>query len=452
MISESIEKLISSLEQVSKQKREMQSKDAVLMMSTKFVDMVEKSTDTTSLSKAMLKANRMAMSMGMPELAQQVNNLGQIKQAEFLHGQSERIKLEKANLYKNIYGDTEILYNNEYIKLNSTKEFQDIQYLDPEVQQMAYEGLAKKYKTDLVNELDISDRNNPILKTYNINAATGEYKLYRKYSRTSSGMYDDLMTKDEIDQMQEPIEITRYMNELNLQKEQRNYAASMRNMDLTQPKPTQVRIVGDDGQERDVAAYWIAKDNKYYSYADNKDITKDMVSTKTYKNTESNGLRNSDVTMKENAMKKSGQELFNQIYNRGFITDEVFENYEKVAGKEAAKSLKTNIMGYTTGSFTTINPLEVIKALSLTQPTNDKTKSWLDELATKDKVIATSLMELRNRRYEYDKTLEKRSKEILDKTGTTKATENLINKMQDTTKANTMTGDDFLKDTWGKKR
>lgn len=397
MITESIEKLVSTLEQVGDRKRQLQAEDAMLLMSTKFVDSIEKATDITSLSKAMLHANKTAMSMGMPQMAQMINNLGHIKQSEIVHGKTETINQQKAGIYSKLYGDTMVLDQGEYKPLSKVKEYEEGLSLDPELQPQFYEGLAKKYKTELIKELDLTDAKQPMLKVWSFRGDTGEMRLEQQLAKTSTGLYDNLLTEDDIEQMDQPPEVLRYFNQQKLKDLDKQRLMQDDYLRMNKPLPTQVRIIDDTGNEREIPAYYVPSKNKYFSYDDNTDITTQLVSIKTYKSSDPKDIKEAEVNAARKRSYNKARDLFNAFDRTGLITPEVIKSIAKRTGLET-EQLEMAYKQYKLGMNPQFNPEQFLLAGHEAQATPEK--GWLDIIAEKDETIELMVEDYRQAKRE----------------------------------------------------
>ena len=97
MINESIQYLVESLDKAATRKRALEAEDTMLLLGAKFVDEINSTDSIQGLSKTLLKANKMAYSMGLPQMASQINNLGQLKQKELLQGKSDMLNQQMAD-------------------------------------------------------------------------------------------------------------------------------------------------------------------------------------------------------------------------------------------------------------------------------------------------------------------------------------------------------------------
>jgi hypothetical protein len=195
MVLEALQNFAQSMEKVSQRNKQLQGEDIQFLLGTKFVDQIQAATDPKSLSEAMLNANRISYQLGVPQLAQDVNNLGRIKQQELAQGKTDALNLQTAEATERVLGSQMVTNDKgEYVPLRSMDTWKDIQHADPSIRAELYNTIAAHNKTKLQSVVDDSDKNNVMLKRYATNLDTGESTLVSQLKRTESGQWTDLFT------------------------------------------------------------------------------------------------------------------------------------------------------------------------------------------------------------------------------------------------------------------
>jgi len=326
MITEALQKLTNTLGQVQDRRRKIEAQDTMMLLGTKFVDDIQGATDTTKLSSAMLNANKISFALGVPELASQINNLGQIKMQEIAQGKSDKLNEQKATVMRTILKDQKVLIGDEYTTLGTTQEFKQIESMEPALQADAYKVLADHHRTQIVSAIDTSGgMNKSMLKRYAI-GPNGEQKLVQEIKPTESGFMSYLTGSSVGTPTFEPAELVEFKSKLQeyqwKKKEEReefNYRQSVQKHDADKPKLQQVQF--SDGSTG--FAVWAPAEGEYGRFHDTKtgkDITDNVVG-KGYKDSSTaDDLKRGDVVQADSKRLKAAWEVLNQLIIEGKVS------------------------------------------------------------------------------------------------------------------------------------
>ena len=347
MINESIQYLVESLDKAATRKRALEAEDTMLLLGAKFVDEINSTDSIQGLSKTLLKANKMAYSMGLPQMASQINNLGQLKQKELLQGKSDMLNQQMADVTRDFVGSQKVIVDGKSVPLKNTEDFKKGEALDASVQVEYYKKLLEDRKTEVISQLDISDPGNPMLKQYRIDPKTGNQITELQLSRGTTGFYDDLLTPGVIENMPEPYQISQFKNDMALKENQRKESLQtwitqqdiMDNRNASKGKLTDVIIIDDQGKtvQRPAIVFPATNKNPYGRVVDPKtheDITDKLASTKTYKSTQDR-LKTTDKREARTEAFLAGKELFEEISRRGLISGDVIENVAEATDRKS---------------------------------------------------------------------------------------------------------------------
>lgn len=330
MITEALQKLTNTLGQVQDRRRKLQVEDTMMLLGTKFVGDIQQATDTTTLSSAMLNANKMAFALGVPELASQVNNLGHIKMQEIVQGKSEKLDTQKAIVMKSILKDQKVLIGDEYTTLGTTQEFKQIEALEPALQADAYKILADNHKTQIVSAIDTSGgMNKAMLKRYAV-GPNGEQKLVQEIKPTENGFMSYLTGNTSGVPVVEPAELVEYKSKLQeyqwKKKEERDeflFRQSVQEHESDKPKLQQVQFSnGTVGY-----ALWNPKSQKFTSVQSKEDIT-DQVIGKGYKQTKEDQIKRGDIVGARQDKRNAAWMLINSLVNEGKISADDINKFD----------------------------------------------------------------------------------------------------------------------------
>ena len=195
MVLEALQNFAQSMEKVNQRQQKLQGEDIQFLLGTKFVDQIQGATDPKTLSEAMLNANRIAYQLGVPQLAQDVNNLGRIKQQELAQGKSDALNLQTAEATERVLGGQMVTNEKgEYVQLRSMNSWKDIKNADPAIRTELYNTIAAHNKTKLQDIVDDDDKNNVMVKRYATNMDTGESTLVGELKRTGTDTWTDLFS------------------------------------------------------------------------------------------------------------------------------------------------------------------------------------------------------------------------------------------------------------------
>ena len=378
MITEALQNLANSISQRQERKRTLEAEDTMFLLGSKFVNEIQGATDTQSLSTAMLKANKIAYSLGVPQLASQINNLGQIKHQELIQGKTDKINLQQASAIKDIYGDQKVLVNNQYVSLNSLDEFKKGESLDPSVQSQYYRSLADKYKTSIVNQLDTSNVKNPMLKVWA--ERNGERVLLKEYHRTKSGFYDDLLTKDTIENLPTPPEITEFQSKMSEFQYKRQVSLADDDMRYYKPQLRDIDVEDESGNLKRVPV-WITPPSKSnpngkFVTPTGEDVTDKVVNSRAQRPSTTAVLKSADVNLARKASYSQARDIFFALTNKGHITEDILNTLAEKSAIDKDQ-FKTAVQQYQLG----INPrLNVEAFLNSLQENIDTSKDQKEGL------------------------------------------------------------------------
>jgi len=94
----SFNQLGSSLSQYAGRQREQKHKKRMAILGAEFSKRIAEVKDVNELTGLMLKANELSSVMEVPELAQQINNLGRLKQMQLLDAKKQLAAGQYLNL------------------------------------------------------------------------------------------------------------------------------------------------------------------------------------------------------------------------------------------------------------------------------------------------------------------------------------------------------------------
>ena len=433
MITEALENLVNTLGQVQDRKRKLQTQDTMLLLGSKFVGEIEKATDTQTLSTAMLKANRIAFTLGIPELASQINNLGQIKQQELVQGKSDRLSLQQAQAYRNFYGNETVLSNGEYKNLNTIDEFNQGENLDPALQPQYYQQVANKYITELKQELDISKGVEKPMVTMTAYRKDGtERKVLKEISRTEAGWMEHLLKNDAYDLVPTPQEVTQFQSEMAMDRfkkseenKQWEYRQSRQEHAYNQPQLRDVEITDDLGNSKKVPV-WITPPTKQnpngrFVTPQGEDITNRVSASKTYKDMQSQ-LKVTDVKLASSNAYFKSKEVFDKLLSKGYITKDVIKAVAKAQGVDS-DIYKEAVNQYAIGMNKNFNVQAFLYAaqknvdVSEQQIEGQSKQGWLQVIGRTDNDIQLLLDDWYQLREHSEKLSKSKSKNDYEKTG-----------------------------------
>lgn len=334
-VMEALETLTSTMESVSGRKRKLEFDDTMMLLGTKLTTMIESAKDSQSLSTTMLKSNRIATALGVPEFAAQINNLGRIKQTEILQGETEELQRQKSNSLKNLYGKMKVLNEGEYVELNQLEEFRKGESLDPNLQPEYYKSVADKYRTNITRQVDFTNMNKPMLKVYA--ERDGEQQLVKSYAPDAQGGFFDLLTTSDTEDnltIPTPSEVVQFQNEMTLAQERTRRSLLDDEIRAKKPTMTQVVIADEQGQPKSVSVLLYPPTKSFpfgraLEFGTGKDYTEQVTNVKPSRARVSDVIKSSDVRLGRSTRYSLQQELFTQLQTGGFFTEEVREQVAK---------------------------------------------------------------------------------------------------------------------------
>ena len=319
-ILEVVNSLSETIDKNTQRSRQLNDYDVSTLLGTAFATEIQNATTMSDLTKAMLKANKISMAVGMPRLAGMINNLGQIKQAELAGIKNEQMELQKANSMKQLVG-SQVVADDEgnFVKADTLPAFKEIEKLLPEMRYEAYSNFQKQYATDIKRSVDFTDKNKPILNVYGIRKSTGEVHLKNKYQAQSNGFYDDLLTNDIVEQIPEPQEIIDVKNEMIMHKE------------LTRYEPDRGSLQVFQDQEGNQQLGWVFKPSKAHpggiiiEPGTGRDITQE-IKGKFYVSQANNELKNSELNAAYKSMRAAAGDVVKELKSKGNIDVEFLQS------------------------------------------------------------------------------------------------------------------------------
>jgi len=216
------------LGQATKEEQRKLRLSKISMLGARFSEEIMGAEDLQTLSDTMLRLNKIAFTAGVPELANQVNNLGRLKQLQITEAEQDLTATQQADFYKGAIRDQLVLVNGEYIPIGDTDEWKKVGELKPELQAGAYQELAKRFSTQLKSVISPLGDGSYGFRQYAYDQR-GEQKLVRELAPSTGGTYQevfDLMTPEKgfgtnIKELhQEPAELTAFKTEKALEDEE----------------------------------------------------------------------------------------------------------------------------------------------------------------------------------------------------------------------------------------
>ena len=184
--------------------REQSRRKRMALLGAEFSKLISAATDPKELSGIQLKANEISSLLEVPELAQQINNLGRLKTLQLSTAKKEFQAEQGAEFTKGAIGDISVFdaSSKSYVPFSETSQFARIGELPIELQSEAY-----------VSQLDILQKRvqEQVITTgegYGLNIYDSSGKnIQSKLRLSADGTYDDITTQA-IEKLDKPLAIT----------------------------------------------------------------------------------------------------------------------------------------------------------------------------------------------------------------------------------------------------
>jgi len=203
----SFQQLGGSISQYVDRKREQSRKKRMAVLGAEFSKRIAEVTDVEQLTGLMLKANEISSMLEIPELAQQINNLGNLKQLQLSTARKEELAKQSGEFTGRMLGEQYIVQNGEFVKFSESAIYKEIQNKPADMQAEAFSIAYNQNKATVESQLTRGDSGYEV--NYYRRGKSGESELFKqlKENKGRPGTYDDLMTTEDTEYFDKPLEI-----------------------------------------------------------------------------------------------------------------------------------------------------------------------------------------------------------------------------------------------------
>jgi hypothetical protein len=171
------ELLQQAFQQYTEARAKRQYSEKMMLFGGKFAETIGNAKTKTELTQVMLWANKTAYMAGVPELAQQVNNLGRLQEMQINETLQNATLQEQSNFYEQAYSELETLQNGQIVKMKDRPEWIKAQNVPLEFRPQYYQMLAKRYVAEVSEKVVKAGKESYMYQQYLRDSVTGEYKV-----------------------------------------------------------------------------------------------------------------------------------------------------------------------------------------------------------------------------------------------------------------------------------
>jgi len=200
----SFSQLGGSISQYVDRRREQSRKKRMAILGAEFSKRIGEVTDVEQLTGLMLKANEISSMLEIPELAQQINNLGNLKQLQLSTAKKEELAKKTGEFTGRMLGEQIISQGGEFIKFSESERYKEIEQLPVDMQAEAFSLAYNQSKATVESQLTRGDSGYEV--NYYRRGKSGESELFKQLKEGKGGTYDDITT-EAIEHFDKPLEI-----------------------------------------------------------------------------------------------------------------------------------------------------------------------------------------------------------------------------------------------------